>query len=247
MGTIVDLHIHTIVGSMDSDISAKRLAESARAVGLTGVALTEHTTQWSPDEVEHFREVSGLFVFSAREWSTDMGHIIVLGLPRDVRGIHRARDLRQACQDYGAYMILCHPFRYFPGPSNFLFGNRRDAGAIAVEELAEHPFFSLVDAVEVLNGGCIDRENSLAQDVTRYLGLPGVAGSDAHKPMEVGRYATVFQKELRSEEDMLAELRAGRFYPAKRGMVTGTYERMEEGEPAVPGSSIENSEQAAAG
>jgi len=228
MGSIIDMHIHTIVGSMDSDISPKRLGETAKAVGLTGVAITEHVSHWLPDEVERFREETGLFVVNAREWATDMGHIVVLGLDPGVRGIHRARDLRAACQEYGAYMVLAHPFRYFPGPSNFLFGNRRDAQQLSLEEMAEHPFFSLVDAIEVLNGGCIDRENGLAQEVAGRLGLPATGGSDAHMPMEVGRYATGFEKELESEEDMLAELRAGRFYPVQRGMVTGSFVPLEE-------------------
>ena len=231
MGTIIDMHIHTVVGSMDSDISPKRLGEQAVGVGLTGVALTEHLHQWRADEVEHLREEYGLFVFNAREWSTDMGHIVVLGLPPDIRGIHRARDLRAACDQYGAYMVLCHPFRYFPGPSSLLFGHRRDAQQLSVEEMAEHPVFSLADAVEVLNGGCIDRENRLAQEVTRYLGLPQTAGSDAHMPQEVGRYATLFEKDLESEEDMLVELQAGRFRPARR-TVPGVFETLEE---AVPG------------
>ncbi|TMG07766.1 MAG: hypothetical protein E6I02_05085, partial [Chloroflexi bacterium] len=56
MGTVVDMHVHTIVGSMDSDISPKRLGEQAQAVGLTGIALTEHLHQWPADEVEHFRQ-----------------------------------------------------------------------------------------------------------------------------------------------------------------------------------------------
>ncbi len=227
MGSIVDLHIHTIVGSLDSDVSPKRLAETAKAAGLTGVALTEHMSQWLPDEADHLRLESGLFVFNGREWSTDMGHIIVLGLDRELRGLSRARDLRRACQANGAFMILCHPFRYFPGPSNFLFGGRRDAHDLPPEVLAEHPLFDLVDAIEVLNGGCIERENALAQDVARLLGKPGVAGSDAHMPMEVGRYATVFEKELESEEDMLAELRAGRFQPARR-VEPGVFEPLEQ-------------------
>ena len=227
MGSIIDLHIHTIVGSMDSDISPKRLAESAKAAGLTGVALTEHMSQWLPDEVEKFREESGLFVFNAREWSTDMGHIIVLGLDREVRGLARVRDLRRACEENGAYMILCHPFRYYPGPSNFLFGERRDANGLTPEVLAEHPLFHLVDAIEVLNGGCIERENELAQEVAQVLGRPGVAGSDAHMPMEVGRFGTVFEKELESEQDMLAELRAGRFQAARR-LEPGVFEPLEQ-------------------
>jgi hypothetical protein len=227
VGSIIDLHIHTNVGSMDSNISPKRLAETAKAAGLTGVALTEHTSQWLPDEAEQFREESGLFVFNAREWATDMGHIIVLGLDREVRGLARVRDLRRACEEYGAYMILCHPFRYFPGPSNFLFGERRDANGLTPEVLAEHPLFDLVDAIEVLNGGCIERENELAQEVAQVLGRPGVAGSDAHMPMEVGRYGTVFERELESEQDMLAELRAGRFQAARR--IDGVFVALEQG------------------
>ena len=101
---------------------------------------------------------------------------------------------------------------------------------LSPETLAEHPLFHLTDAIEVLNGGCIERENALAQDVARVLGRPGVAGSDAHMPSEVGRYATVFEKELESEEEMLAELRAGRFLPARR-VQPGVFEPLEQTVP----------------
>ena len=223
MGTVVDMHVHTIVGSMDSDISPKRLGEQAHAVGLTGIALTEHLHPWPADEVENFRREYGVFVFNAREWSTDMGHVTTFGLPREVRGIHRARDLRNVCDDYGAFFVICHPFRYFPGPSSLLFGHRRDQQSMPLEELAEHPVFSLADAIEVLNGGCIDRENKLAMDVARRLGKPMTAGSDAHMPLEVGRFGTMFEKDLVSEDDMLRELRAGRFRAARR-VTPGNYE-----------------------
>lgn len=216
MGSIIDMHIHTIVGSMDSDISPKRLAEQAKESGLTGVALTEHLHHWDPSDAARFREETGLFVFNAREWTTDMGHIGVFGLPATVKGIRHASDLRRACDDYGAFMVLCHPFRYFPGPSSLLFGHRRDAGQLPADELAEHPVFSMADAVEVLNGGCIERENVLAQDVTSHLRKPTTGGSDAHMPMEVGRYATLFENDFETEEQMLEELRAGRFQAVRR-------------------------------
>ena len=231
MGSIIDMHVHTIVGSMDSDISPKRLAEQAKVSGLTGVALTEHLHHWDPPDAQRFREESGLFVYNAREWTTDMGHIGVFGLPPGLKGIRHASDLRRACDDYGAYMVLCHPFRYFPGPSSLLFGRRRDAGELPVEELAEHPVFSMADAIEVFNGGCIDRENRLAQDVARVLRKPTTGGSDAHMPIEVGRFATVFEKDLASEEEMLEELRGGRFQAARRVDV-GKYEVLAEQEVA---------------
>jgi predicted metal-dependent phosphoesterase TrpH len=227
MGSIIDMHIHTVVGSMDSDISPRRLGERAKEMGLSGVAITEHLHQWRPDEVAHFREEYGLFAFNAREWTTDMGHIGVFGLPPEVKGIRYASDLRRAVEDYGGFMVMNHPFRYFPGPSSLLFGDRREAQLLSVEELAGHPVFSMVDAVEVLNGGCIERENKLAQEVAAHLRMPFVGGSDAHMPLEVGRYATQFEAEITSEAQMLEELRAGRFQAVKR-IEAGVYEPLSE-------------------
>ena len=216
MGSVIDLHIHTVVGSMDSDISPRRLVEQAQAAGLTGVAVTEHLSLWPPEKVEELRRESGLFVVNAKEWSTDMGHIIVIGLDREVKNILRVQQLREAAQAQGAYMILAHPFRYFPGASNFLFGGNRNSEGLGIEELAQHSLFELVDAVEVLNGGCIARENDLALAVARHLGKAGTAGSDAHISSEIGRYATAFEREIGSEAELLAELWSGRFYPAQR-------------------------------
>jgi hypothetical protein len=226
MGSVIDMHIHTVVGSMDSDISPKRLAEQAKAVGLDGFAITEHLHQWRDDEVREFREEHDLFVFNAREWTTDMGHIGVLGLPADIKGLRYASDLRRAAQEYGAFMVMNHPFRYFPGPSSLLFGDRWRAGSLTIEELCDHPVFGMVDAIEVLNGGCIDRENRQAAEVAAALNLPCVGGSDAHMPLEVGRFATQFEADIKTEEQMLNELRAGRFGPVRR-IEPGVYEPLE--------------------
>jgi predicted metal-dependent phosphoesterase TrpH len=216
MKSIIDMHIHTVVGSMDSDISPKRLGEQAKMVGLTGVAITEHLHMWRDDEIEHWRQEHGLFAFNAREYTTDMGHIGIFGLPADVRGLRHASDLRRACDQFGAYMVINHPFRYFPGPSSLLFGDRWREQMIPVDELCDHPVFAMVDAVEVMNGGCIDRENRLAQEVAARLSLPTIGGSDAHMPLEVGRYATAFDEEITSEPQMLDALRSGRFRAVKR-------------------------------
>ena len=227
MGSIIDMHVHTIVGSMDSDISPKRLGEQAKGVGLDGIAITEHLHMWRADEVRHWREEYGLFIFNAREYTTDMGHIGVLGLPADVKGMRYASDLRRACDHYGAFMVMNHPFRYFPGPSSLLFGDRWREQALPMEDLCAHPVFGMVDAIEVLNGGCIDRENRLAMDVAAQLGVPTVGGSDAHMPLEVGRYATQFEVPITTEEQMLEELRAGRFSAVKR-TEPGVYAPVEE-------------------
>lgn len=227
MGSIIDMHVHTIVGSMDSDISPKRLGEQAKEVGLDGIAITEHLHMWRADEVQRFREEYGLFVYNAREYTTDMGHVGVFGLPSDVKNMRHVSDLRRACEQYNAFMVMNHPFRYYPGPSSLLFGDRWREQHLPLEEVCAHPVFSMVDAIEVMNGGCIERENKLALDVARRLGLPTVGGSDAHMPLEIGRYATMFDATITSEEQMLEELRAGRFRAVRR-VTPGNYVPLEE-------------------
>ena len=42
------------------------------------------------------------------------------------------------------------------------------------------------------------------------MNIPGVGGSDAHEPAEVGHVATEFEKKITNLEDLIAELKAGR-------------------------------------
>jgi len=213
---VVDMHVHTSIGSPDSNLTPSRLLEAAHDVGLDGLVIAEHNDPWTEERLERFRQESGLFVCSCREWETDFGHIIVLGLHSDVRGIERADEVHRLAQTQGAFMILVHPFRFFPSHSNHLFGRQYDPSALTAAELAQHPVFELVDAIEVLNYACTQKENQLAQEAALVLGKPGVAGSDAHTYMELGRCVTIFERAVGSEEELIEELRAGRYHLAQR-------------------------------
>ncbi|UCH85968.1 MAG: PHP domain-containing protein, partial [Dehalococcoidia bacterium] len=171
---------------------------------------------WTEKRLERFRQESGLFVCSSREWETDFGHIIVLSLRGDVQGSERADELHRQARAQGAFMILVHPFRFFPSHSNRLFGRQYDPSALTAAELAQHPVFELVDAIEVLNYACTEKENQLAQEAARLLGKPGVAGSDAHTYTELGRCVTIFERAVGNEEELIEELRAGRYSLAQR-------------------------------
>jgi predicted metal-dependent phosphoesterase TrpH len=213
---VVDMHVHTSIGSPDSNLSPPRLVEAARDVGLDGVVIAEHDFPWTEERLERFREESGLFVCSGREWETEFGHIVILGLDRDAQGSERAEELRRLAVAQGGFMIITHPFRFFPGPSNHLFGRQLRPSSLTPEQLAEHPAFEVVDAIEVLNYACTEKENQLAQEVAGVLGKLGVAGSDAHIYTEVGRCVTIFQRVVGSEEELIEELRAGRYRLARR-------------------------------
>jgi predicted metal-dependent phosphoesterase TrpH len=213
---VVDMHVHTSIGSPDSNLTPQRLLEAVRELGVDGLVIAEHNDPWSDERLESFRQESGLFVCSGREWETDLGHIIVLGLRSDLRGTEGARELRRLVLAEGGFMIIAHPFRFFPGPSNRLFTRQYDRQSLTASELAHHPSFEVVDAIEVLNYACTQKENQLAQEAARVLGKPGVAGSDAHTYTEVGRCVTIFQRAVASEEELIREVRAGRYTLAQR-------------------------------
>jgi hypothetical protein len=48
------------------------------------------------------------------------------------------------------------------------------------------------------------------------LGLPGTGGSDAHRVDEIGTWVTVFEKEIKSDMELVQELHAGRFMAVKQ-------------------------------
>ncbi len=227
-GTIVDMHVHTVRGAADSSLTPEQLIEEARRIGLTGVNISEHDRVWETPQIEEFRRESGLFVSRGMEVSTDLGHMIVIGLDRYVPGIRRAVELRRVLDDVGGFMIVAHPFRHFFDPVHF----RRDGRPpfdMTPEEAAERmPVFRLVDEIEVANGGCTPRENRFALEVARILGKRGIGASDCHSTNGVGYYVTVFEEELRDQDHMLALLRERRFYAAQ-GLNIGELRPVDEG------------------
>ena len=215
---VFDLHVHTVRGSSDSSLTPGRLVERARALGLDGVCLTEHSGGWDSRELDRVFGDSGVTVVGGLEVETDMGHVLVFGMRSYVEGMHRARDLRMAVDDAGGVMVSAHPFRNLlnepPYNDNLLFPDP-SGRPTTVQEAAGHPLFEIVDDVEVANGANSDTENRFALDVARYLGKKGTGGSDAHSDQGLGRFVTVLDGDVRTEADLIEALRAGAFSPGQ--------------------------------
>ena len=219
-GFIVDMHVHTVKGASDSSLTPQQLMEEARRIGLNGVNISEHDRLWDAREMERFRQDSGLFASRAMEVSTDLGHVIVVGLERYLPGIHKAGDLRRAVAKAGGFMWLAHPFRHFFDPVHYRRDGRQQPN-LTPEEAARLPIFALVDDLEVANGGCTAQENEFALSVARVLDKRGIGASDAHSTHGLGCLTTVFEQPLVDERDLIAELRAARYYPAE-GLLRGS-------------------------
>jgi predicted metal-dependent phosphoesterase TrpH len=213
-GTLVDMHMHTVLGAYDSGLQPSLLADEARRVGLTGVAITEHDRMWDSHTLGRYRDDQApLGVFNGMEVSTELGHILAFGLPSYAPGIHKLAELRRLSLEVDGYLVAAHPFRYWFEPVHF---TRRGLEPVEMvpEVLARLPLFECVDALEVFNGANSERENRIALAVANLLGKPGLAGSDCHSAQGIGSGCTIFERSVEDPATMLSELRAGRFEPA---------------------------------
>jgi predicted metal-dependent phosphoesterase TrpH len=172
------------------------------------------------------------------EVSTDMGHILALGLKEYVGGIRQAATLRRVADEHGGFLIVAHPFRHYFDPVYFRRQGKEPFTMTPEEAAAKLPVFKIVDAVEVLNGANTVRENLFALRVAQALGKPGTGGSDAHSTQGIGVYCTVFEKDCRTQEELLEELHAGRFY-AGHGLLEGKLTRFTETSLELPAETPE--------
>jgi histidinol phosphatase-like PHP family hydrolase len=219
-GTIIDMHLHTTKGASDSMLNPDDLIVEARRVGLTGVNITEHDRMWESWDLAPFRQKhEGVFVSNGMEVSTDMGHILAVGLKGYEGGIRRLEKLRQVADEQGAFLIVAHPFRHFFDPVHFKREGKEPFN-LTPEQAARLPVFQLVHGIEVLNGCNTPRENYFALQVAKTLGKPGTGGSDAHSTQGIGYFAAVFEEDLESQAHMVEQLHRGRFFPG-RDLPTG--------------------------
>ncbi len=200
---IIDLHTHTWPYSDDSDLKPRELIERAKSFGLDGICFTEHDWHWKEEDIAQLCGEYDFPIFQGMEISSEEGHLLVFGLTEYKFGMHHAHFIRQLVDEVGGVIIMAHPYRarvrYNTDPAQLL------------DSICDNRIFDLVDAIEVMNGRSKDNENKFALDIGYRLNLRGVGGSDAHAPSEIPTFATEFEREIGSVEELIAELKAGRF------------------------------------
>ena len=204
----IDLHIHTAPRSACSYIDPLELIQEARRLKLDGICLTEHQVVWDIGEVEKLAHQGGIKIFRGNEFTTNQGDILVFGLYKDIKEMMMIQELREEVSGAGGFMIAAHPFRGF---KTFGIGQLQ----MTVERACKRKVLEFVDAIEVGNGKLSPEENDMARKVSEKLGLAGTGGSDAHRVDEVGKWLTVFEKEIQDENQLVEELHAGRFSVVK--------------------------------
>jgi predicted metal-dependent phosphoesterase TrpH len=206
----IDLHTHTSPRSPCSSLDPLELIREATHLGLDGICLTEHQVVWQPDEIAELTQETPVKIFRGNEFTTNQGDILVFGYEEDIKELLTIEELRDRVAAAGGFMIAAHPFRGF---KTFGIGQLQ----LTVEQACSRKMFDYVDALEIRNGKVSDEENEMAARVADRLGLPGTAGSDAHRLDEVGKWVTDFEHAIENEQELIEELRAGRFTVASEG------------------------------
>jgi predicted metal-dependent phosphoesterase TrpH len=196
-------------------MAADELIEAAIEAGLDGVAVTEHHLIEGAEVAQEIGWHKYRFpVFRGVEaQATVVGDVLVFGYYRDLSREIAWRALRQLVSDAGGVLIPAHPFRYWD--HNSLWNYLEEHGLSIDDGLANESIFRGLTAIEVYNGGCTSEENAWAANMARCLRLPGVGGSDAHSPDEVGRAATWFPDRIETDGELVAALKRGGYRPIR--------------------------------
>jgi predicted metal-dependent phosphoesterase TrpH len=189
----IDLHMHTS-WSHDCSIEVDDLLEHAEAIGLGGIAVTDHNAIGGALEAVELARHRDLVVIPGEEVKTEnQGEIIGLFLDEEIpRGMSFAETIA-AIREQGGLVYLPHPFdrmHAIPDPATV------------------HRHLPEIDVFEVFNARLLrDSFNDEALRFARKYRLLQGAGSDAHVLQGVGTGA-VRMRRFEGPEEFLLSLRS---------------------------------------
>lgn len=205
----IDLHTH----SVSSDDSRANVEQYVKWIGvlrrkghqIDGFVLTEHRKFDFDKDYSEIGAANDVLILKGSELDTDLGHFLVYGVTEELTQRMNFSDVNMdalklidAAEETGAVAIPAHPGRFGIGLIEFT-GNGRD--------------FSVLRAAERLNGSNRPGEQERAEELISQLGLPSTGGSDAHLVSAIGKCMTRFDGDIASEQDLVAQLKSGRFEP----------------------------------
>lgn len=187
----IDLHVHTTY-SFDASIHPKTIVEQLYAHPfIKAVAITDHNVVEGYYKVRELASAyQDILIIPGVEVTTVNGDLVILGVAELPPKPWTVENVIDFAREREALTIAAHPYR-----------------AYGLGDLTKNYD---VDVIEVLNGALASHVNKLAENLAKEMGLPGVAGSDAH---HVDELWTVYT-EVQASSDVDEILKA-----IKKGMV----------------------------
>jgi predicted metal-dependent phosphoesterase TrpH len=206
--TILDLHSHSEASEdsrapLEAYLNWIKLRHAERPVD--GIVLTEHRQFNADADYRALEDKFSLTVLKASEVETDYGHVLVFGVTEHMTRHFDFSNVRLSAQELidevarmGGVAVPCHPGRPTVG---------------LCEHYGAKPPLQNVVAVEVLNGGSRKGEDERSIEMARKYGYRTIGGSDSHLVSLIALCATRFESDIRSIDDLVRELKEGRYEP----------------------------------
>lgn len=192
-----DLHIHTEY-SRDCNMSLEEIINRCLKTKINCVAISDHGTV---EGALKMQTVAPFRVIVAEEILTPHGEIMGIFLKEGIPSGISIEEAISQIKAQDALVCLPHPFDPFRGL-------RLDSKSM--DELAEQ-----IDIVEVFNARSpLSGLATKARNFAAKYDLPGIVGSDAHTPNEIG-YTYIEMPEFNDKDDFREALRKGKISTRK--------------------------------
>ncbi len=195
-----DFHIHSHF-SPDSKQTLEKIVSKGKEHGLDVIAVADHNNVKSVEALKEIDKKGIVFVPGA-EYSTDIGHVLALFCPKGaadcglvmINGKYKHDDILKMAEAQEGIAILAHPFIY-----------QREPGLSDLKK-----FF----AIEGYNARAGYKKKSTAnlraKSAGEAAGIPLTAGSDSHRPEEIGRAYIEYEcQRPYTKEKIIAAIKGG--------------------------------------
>lgn len=209
----VDMHVHSMY-SGETPAEPREIIEAAKEKGLDAIVITEHERLSLSRPFEELKKTADrLGIFRGVELSTDAGHMLVYGVRdedwRDwgANRMNSAQELIERAARLGGVAIPAHPYKIekknpFDAEPYVIVDERiKDLAGLRALEVCNGKHFKFPRVCEVLG------------NYAAAANLPGIGGSDAHMPDEVGKAYTSFRTPVYTDKDIVREILRGNVWP----------------------------------
>ena len=216
----IEPHLHTCHVSPCGHMTAEQLTEAYAAAGYSGIAVTDHYSRYVFQK--NGVDITDPSVDAVDRFLTGFRLMQEEGAKRGLT-IYKGAELRfdECDNDYLLYgwddELLADPDKIFRMGIAGFSKLAREAGALLIQA---HPYrhgctpaiACYLDGIEVINANPRhDSRNELAKAYAEEFGLIATAGSDCHRPPDVG-LAGICTEKLPADSKELAQLiRSGEY------------------------------------
>jgi len=191
----VELHTHSD-RSHDGRDPVEQLLERAEDAGLDALAVTDHDAIDASQRAAALAPEYGLVGIPGMEVTTAAGHVLALGVDREIESGLSFGETLGRVHDAGGIAVVPHPYQEL---------RQGVLGTIPEVDIAA------ADAIEVYNSRLLTgRANRQARRLAARYDMPITAGSDAHVSEMVGRAITLVDAAEPTAESILAAIQNGR-------------------------------------